>query len=60
MDTSYMDLEVLVAALREGVILLCLSPHCTHVLQLLDVAYLGPLNAEFSKVAGDLSHFDHS
>ncbi|KAK6306978.1 hypothetical protein J4Q44_G00221260 [Coregonus suidteri] len=54
-----MDPEVLAAALREGVILLCLPPHCTHVLQPLDVAYFGPLKAEFSKVAGDLSHFDH-
>ncbi|KAK6304075.1 hypothetical protein J4Q44_G00246610 [Coregonus suidteri] len=57
---SHMDPEVLAAALREGVLLLCLPPHCTRVLQPLDVAYFGPLKAEFSKVAGDLSHFDHS
>ncbi|XP_010891107.3 uncharacterized protein LOC105023530 isoform X2 [Esox lucius] len=57
---SHMDLEVLAAAQREGVILLCLPPHSTDVLQPLDVACFGPLKAEFSKVAGDLSQFDNS
>lgn len=52
--------RVLAVALREGVIHLCLPQHCTHVQQPLDVAYFDPLKAEFSKVAGVLSHFNHS
>ena len=55
-----MDSEVFAVVLREGVILLCLPPNCIHVLQPLDMAYFGLLKAEFSKVAGDLSHFVHS
>lgn len=57
---SHLDPEVIKMAEREDVILLCLPPHCSHVLQPLDVGYFGPLKAEFAKVAGDLSQYRHS
>lgn len=58
-DTQKSLLEVIVAAKREGLILLCLPPHCTYVLQPLKMSVFGPLK-EFSKVTGHLSHFKNS
>ncbi|XP_072548597.1 abhydrolase domain containing 10, depalmitoylase a isoform X1 [Salminus brasiliensis] len=57
---SHLTPEVTEAAKKEGVVLLCLPPHCSHVLQPLDVGFFGPLKGEFAKVAGNLSHFKHS
>ncbi|KAL6460783.1 hypothetical protein MHYP_G00307490 [Metynnis hypsauchen] len=52
--------EVTEAAKREGVVLLCLPSHCSHILQPLDMRFFGPLKVEFAKVAGILCHFKHS
>ncbi|XP_049339396.1 heterogeneous nuclear ribonucleoprotein U-like protein 1 isoform X11 [Astyanax mexicanus] len=42
--------DIVAAARREDVILLCLPPHCFHVLQPLDMGFFGPLKAEFAKL----------
>ena len=57
---SHLTLSVIAAAKREGVTLLYFPPHCSHVLQPLDVGFFGPLKAEFAKVAGNLCHFNNS
>uniref|UniRef100_A0A8C2ZHE7 HTH CENPB-type domain-containing protein n=1 Tax=Cyclopterus lumpus TaxID=8103 RepID=A0A8C2ZHE7_CYCLU len=57
---SHLDPELVRAAQREGVILLCLPPHTSHILQPLDVSFFGPLKADFSGVSGDLSAMSHS
>ncbi|XP_032390430.1 uncharacterized serine-rich protein C215.13 [Etheostoma spectabile] len=57
---SHLDPELVRAAQREGVILLCLPPHTSHILQPLDVSFFGPLKADFSGVTGDLSAVNHS
>ena len=57
---SHLDPELVRAAQREGVILLCLRPHTSHILQPLNVSFFGPLKADFSAVAGDLSTVSHS
>ncbi|XP_066540082.1 uncharacterized protein [Hoplias malabaricus] len=56
---SHLAPEVIEAAKREDV-LLCLPPHCSHVLQPLDVGFFGLLKAEFAKVAANLCHFKNS
>lgn len=40
---SHKYLEVLEFAKANGIVLLCLPPHCTHRLQPLDVSFFGPL-----------------
>ncbi|XP_062331300.1 uncharacterized protein LOC134031609 [Osmerus eperlanus] len=45
---SHLDLEVINTARREGVVLLCLPPHLSHVLQPLDVGLFPPLKADFA------------
>ena len=57
---SHLDPELVRAAQREGVILLCLPPHTSHILQPLDVSFFRPLKADFSGVTGDLSAVSHS
>ncbi|XP_028428578.1 uncharacterized protein LOC114552133 [Perca flavescens] len=57
---SHLDPELVRTAQREGVILLCLPPHTSHILQPLDVSFFGPLKADFSGVTGDLSAVNHS
>ncbi|XP_071381368.1 uncharacterized protein [Centroberyx affinis] len=57
---SHLDPELVRAAQREGVILLCLPPHTSHILQPLDVSFFGPLKADFSGLTGDLSAVSHS
>ncbi|XP_031698045.1 jerky protein homolog-like, partial [Anarrhichthys ocellatus] len=58
---SHLDPELVRAAQREGgVILLCLPPHTSHILQPLDVSFFGPLKADFSGVTGDLLAVSHS
>ncbi|XP_071760830.2 uncharacterized protein LOC139915943 [Centroberyx gerrardi] len=57
---SHLDPELVRAAQREGVILLCLPPHTSHILQPLDVSFFGPLKADFSGLVGDLSAVSHS
>ncbi|XP_068567903.1 uncharacterized protein [Cebidichthys violaceus] len=57
---SHLDPELVRAAQREGVILLCLPPHTSHILQPLDVSFFGPLKANFSGVTGDLLAVSHS
>ncbi|KAK9528062.1 hypothetical protein VZT92_014560 [Zoarces viviparus] len=57
---SHLDPELVRAAQREGVILLFLPPHTSHILQPLDVSLFGPLTADFSGVTGDLSAVSHS
>ncbi|XP_066526699.1 uncharacterized protein [Hoplias malabaricus] len=57
---SHLAPEVIEAAKREDVVLLCLPPHCSHVLQPLDVGFFGPLKAEFAKMASNLCHFKNS
>jgi hypothetical protein len=48
---SHMSLEALQFALANGVHLLCLPSHTTHVLQPLDVAVFGPLKKAIDKVS---------
>ncbi|KAK9517519.1 hypothetical protein VZT92_022885 [Zoarces viviparus] len=58
---SHLDPELVRAAQREGVILLCLPPHTSHILQPLDMSFFGPLKADFSGVTErDLSAASHS
>lgn len=57
---SHLGPELVRAAQREGVILLCLPPHTSHILQPLDVSFFGPLKADFAGIAGDLSAVSHS
>ena len=52
---SHLDTELVRAAQREGVILLCLPPYISHILQPLYVSFFRPLKADFSGVTGDLS-----
>ena len=57
---SHLTVEVIVVAKKEGATFLCFPPHCSHVLQRLDVGFFGPLKAEFGKVAGNLCHYNNS
>ncbi len=43
-----------------SIILLCLPPHTSHILQLLDANFLGPLKTDFSVLTGDLLTMSHS
>lgn len=44
---------------REGIILLCLPPHTSHIFQPSDVTHFQHLKADFSGVAGDLLAVNH-
>lgn len=52
--------ELVQIAQREGVILLCLPPHTSHILQPLVVSFFGPLKEDFYGTAGDLSAVSRS
>ncbi|XP_051239290.1 uncharacterized protein LOC127353772 [Dicentrarchus labrax] len=54
---SHLDPELVRVAKREEVILLCLPPHTSHILQPLDMTFFGPLKADFSGIIGDLSAY---
>ena len=43
---SQVDPELVQAAEREGVFLLCLPPHTSHILQPLDVSFFGSLKED--------------
>lgn len=55
------NLEVVEAARKEAVILLCLPPHCSHILQPLDAGFFVLLKQRFASLVGDntanLAHF---
>lgn len=50
---SPMNLEVVEAARKDNVILLCLPPHCSHILQPLDAGLFGLLKQRFAALVGD-------
>lgn len=50
---SPVNLEVVEAARKEDVILLCLPPHCSHILQPLDVGLFVVLKQRFAALIGD-------
>lgn len=50
---SPVNLEVVEAARKEGVVLLCLPPHCSHVLQPLDAGLFVLLRQHFAALVGD-------
>lgn len=50
---SPVNLEVVEAARKEDVILLCLPPHCSHVLQPLDAGLFVLLKQRFAALLGD-------
>ncbi|XP_043464091.1 uncharacterized protein LOC122499682 [Leptopilina heterotoma] len=43
------NMDVIDLAQENGVIILCLPPHCTHRLQPLDVSFMKPLSLNYSK-----------
>ncbi|CAH2100085.1 unnamed protein product [Euphydryas editha] len=47
--SSHKKLEALEFAKPNGVLLLCLPPHCTHRMQPLDVSFFGPLDAYYNR-----------
>lgn len=50
---SPLNLEVVEAARKEDVILLCLPPHCSHILQPLEVGLFVLLKQRFAALIGD-------
>ena len=46
---SHKYLEALEFTKANGVVLLCLPPHCTHRMQPLDVSFFGPLEAYYNR-----------
>lgn len=48
-----MNLEVVEAARKEDVILLCLPPHCSHILQPLEAGLFILLKKRFAALVGD-------
>ncbi|XP_040006665.1 uncharacterized protein LOC120802667 isoform X2 [Xiphias gladius] len=50
---SPVNLEVVEAARKEDVILLCLPPHCSHILQPLDMGLFVLLRQRFAALIGD-------
>lgn len=47
--SSHKNLDVLTFAKRNGIIIFCFPPHCTHRLQPLDVSFFGPLNTFYNQ-----------
>lgn len=47
--SSHKYLDALVYAKENGIVLLCLPPHCTHRMQPLDVAFFGPLKTYYDQ-----------
>lgn len=50
---SPVSLEVVEAARKEDIILLCLPPHCSHILQPLDAGLFALLKQRFAALIGD-------
>ncbi|KAK9747215.1 DDE superfamily endonuclease [Popillia japonica] len=46
--SSHKYLDALLYAKENGIVLLCLPPHCTHRMQPLDVAFFGPLKTYYN------------
>ena len=55
---SHLRLKTLEFALQNGIIMMCLPAHTTHLLQPLDVGIFGPEAHEYRKEAADLSRGD--
>ena len=47
--SSHKYLDALLYAKENGIVLLCLPPHCTHRMQPLDVAFFGPLKSYYDQ-----------
>lgn len=47
--SSHKDVAVLEFAKRNGIVMLCLPPHCTHRMQPLDVSFFGPLKTFYNQ-----------
>lgn len=47
--SSHKYLEALLFAKANGIVLLCLPPHCTHHMQPLDVSFFGPLKTYYDQ-----------
>ena len=47
---SHMSLDFIKLARESNVQLICFPPHCTHILQPLDITVFGPLKAIWRKV----------
>lgn len=47
--SSHKYLEALLFAKANGIVLLCLPPHCTHRMQPLDVSFFGPLKTYYDQ-----------
>lgn len=47
--SSHKNLDALLLAKLNGVIVLCIPPHCTHRLQPLDVSFFGPLSTFYNQ-----------
>lgn len=47
--TSHKQLPVLEYAKENGIVLVCLPPHCTHHMQPLDVSFYGPLKTYYNQ-----------
>ncbi|KAJ8944819.1 hypothetical protein NQ318_013155 [Aromia moschata] len=47
--TSHKHLAALLLAKENGIIMLCIPPHCTHRLQPLDVSFFGPLSTFYNQ-----------
>lgn len=58
---SPVNLEVVETARKEAIILLCLPPHCSHILQPLDAGFFILLKQRFATLIGDnsanITHF---
>ncbi|XP_061607823.1 uncharacterized protein LOC133467223 isoform X2 [Phyllopteryx taeniolatus] len=50
---SPVNLEVVEAARKEGVVLVCLPPHCSHILQPLDAGLFPLIKQRFAVLLGD-------
>ncbi|XP_039281652.1 uncharacterized protein LOC120350826 [Nilaparvata lugens] len=48
---SHKDVAVLEFAKQNGIVLVCLPPHCTHRMQPLDVTFFGPLKTYYNQEA---------
>lgn len=47
--SSHKYLDALIYAKEQGIVLLCLPPHCTHRMQPLDVSFFGPLKTYYDQ-----------
>ena len=48
-STHTMNMEVIDLARANGVVLLCLPPHCSHKMQPLDVSFMKPLSIYYDQ-----------